>query len=257
VLHGCGEPASRPAWFTRSSTNCADRHRRARETRILRPRPRQTSSASTPTATRSPPHHGHGLKEVELDRDAVVACMLPRTHRISRPVASLHRGDANATASGLCGYRPSRSAARQLGRRGAWREPATGPASRGLDCARDTALPPDPVALCGTQHLHIADVFRNQVVHETSRSDLGVASMPCRMPEPTGLDSRPIQHPRNSGAAHLATSLVRPVSKPYAAARGRPRRSMTSPSRAGVARGAVPLRRGGPDSGRIRRTRGA
>jgi hypothetical protein len=139
-----------------------------------------------------------------------------------RAVASLHRGDITGGrrsehrplfCSGLCGYRPTRSEARQLGRRDASREPATGPALRRFDCARNTALPPDPLALCGTQHLRIADAFPNQVVHETSRSELGWP--PCRVarPEPTGLDSAANPAPAGQAPPCLAKSLLRNVSK--------------------------------------------
>ena len=127
-------------------------------------------------------------------------------------------GVRTPTASGRCGYRPSRSAARQLGRRGASREPATGPALRGFDCARDTALPPDPLALCGTQHLRIADAFRKQVVHEPPGANWGWP--PCRVAGrslPVSIP-RPIQHPRKSSTRsrrqELAPACVQTAMQP-------------------------------------------
>lgn len=110
--------------------------------------------------------------------------MLLRNHRTRRPVASLRRGDVaggdpeRRPRPGFAGTVPRAPRLVKLGRRGASREPAIGPALRGFDCARDTALPPDPLALCGTQPRRIADALRKQVVHETSGSEFGVASMP-------------------------------------------------------------------------------
>ena len=158
--------------------------------------------------------------------DALHPLRAPIDQRVPQRARERHWRTADR-GSGLCGDRPTRSVARQLGRRGASREPATGPALRGFDCARDTARRRIH-SRCAELNIFVSPTpFPRESCMKPPGANWGWP--PCRVADRSLPVSISAANPARGSQAppRLAKGLLPSVSKPPCSCARTPPRSMT------------------------------